>query len=176
MLRGQIADIAVGSLFLFVGFATCSIAAIRRRARARIFVWLGLWSALYGALRLSQSPAVIMASPRALQTAAPYVNTAIGYLIVVPASLAFLALTVGGLRVLIQVAAWIGLAIGITGTLVFVVTSSSNALMPYNNLLAACVLLILMSVVAVPRLSSRYLVFHSRVLVVGTFGFAVEAL
>jgi phosphoserine phosphatase RsbU/P len=177
MLRGQIADIVAGSVFLFVGFASCSIAAIRRRARVRIFVWLGFWSAMYGALRLSQSPAVIMASPRALQICAPYANTAIGYLIVVPALLAFLELTLGGLRVLIQAAAWIGLAIGVIGILVFVVTSSSNALMPYNNLLATCVLLILVSVVAVPRLSSSYLVFHDRrVLVVGTFGFAVEAL
>jgi sigma-B regulation protein RsbU (phosphoserine phosphatase) len=166
-----------GSVFLFVGFASCSIAAIRRRAPIRIFVWLGFWSAMYGALRLSQSPAVIMASPHALQIGAPYANTAIGYLIIVPALLAFLELTRGGLRVLIQVAAWIGLATGVIGILVFVVTSSSNALMPYNNLLAACVLLILMSVVVVPRLSSGYLVFHDRwVLVVGTFGFAVEAL
>jgi phosphoserine phosphatase RsbU/P len=176
MLRGQIADIVVGSVFLFVGFASCSIAAIRRSARVRTFVWLGLWSAMYGALRLSESPAVIMASPRALQIGAPYANTAIGYLIVVPALLAFRELTLGGLRVLIHVATWIGLAIGVIGILVFVVTRSSTALMPYNNLLAACVLLILMAVVAVRRLSSRYLVFHSRVLVVGTFGFAVEAL
>jgi hypothetical protein len=131
---------------------------------------------MYGALRLSQSPAVIMASPRALQAGASHVNIVIEYLIVVPALLAFLELAVGGLRVLIQVAAWIGLAIGVTGILVSIVTSSSNALMPYNHLLAACVLLILMIVVAVPRLSSSYLVFNSRVLVVGTFGFAVEAL
>jgi hypothetical protein len=132
---------------------------------------------MYGALRLSESPAVVMASPRALQIGAPYANTAIGYRIVVPALLAFLELTRGGLRMLVQVAAWIGLAIGVMGILVFVVTSSSNTLMPYNNLLATCVLLILMSVVAVPRLSSSYLVFHDRrVLAVGTFGFAVEAL
>jgi hypothetical protein len=132
---------------------------------------------MYGALRLSESPAVVMASPRALQIGAPYANTAIGYLIVVPALLAFLELTRGGLRMLVQVAAWIGLAIGVMGILVFVVTNSSNTLMPYNNLLATCVLLILMSVVAVPRLSSSYLVFHDhRVLAVGTFGFAVEAL
>jgi sigma-B regulation protein RsbU (phosphoserine phosphatase) len=177
MLRGQIVDIAVGSVFLFVGFASWSIAAIRRRARVRIFVWLGFWSAMYGALRLSQSPAVIMAFPRALQSTAPYANTAIGYLIVVPALLAFLELTLGRLRAIIQVAAWIGLAIGVTGILAFVVSGSSNVLMPYNNLLATCVLLMLMSVVAVPRLSSRYLVFHDRgMLAVGTFGFAAEAL
>jgi hypothetical protein len=42
----------VGSVFLFVGFASCSIAVIRRRARVRIFVWLGFWSAMYGALQL----------------------------------------------------------------------------------------------------------------------------
>jgi sigma-B regulation protein RsbU (phosphoserine phosphatase) len=176
MLRGQIADIAVGSVFLFIGFASCSIAAIRRRAQVRVFVWLGIWSAMYGALRLSGSPAVIAAWPRVLQTSAPYVNTAIGYLIVVPALLAFLELTLGGLRVVIQVAAGIGLAIGVIGIFVSVVTSSTNALMPYNNLLAAGVLLILMSVVAVRRLSTRYLVLHSGVLVVGTFGFAGEAL
>jgi phosphoserine phosphatase RsbU/P len=166
-----------GSVFVFVGFVSCSIAAIRWRAGVRIFVWLGLWSAMYGALRLSQSPAVITASPRALQIGAPYVNTAIGYLIIVPALLAFLELTLGKLRVFIQAAVWIGFAIGASGILVFVVTSSSSALMPYNNLLATGVLLMLMSVVVVPRLSSRYLVFHDRgVLAVGTFAFAAEAL
>jgi phosphoserine phosphatase RsbU/P len=166
-----------GSVFLFVGFVSCSIAAIRRRGGVRIFVWLGLWSAMYGALRLSQSPAVITASPRAFQIGAPYVNTAIGYLINVPALLAFLELTLGKLRVFIQAAVWIGFAIGASGILVFVVTSSSSALMPYNNLLATGVLLVLMSVVVVPGLSSRYLVFHDRgVLAVGTFAFAAEAL
>ena len=93
MLRGQIVNIAVGSVFVVVGFACWSIAAIRRRTRVHIFVWLGFWSAMYGALQLSQSPAVIMALPRALQSGAPSVNTAIGYLIVVPALLAFLELT-----------------------------------------------------------------------------------
>ena len=177
MLRGHIADIVVGSFFLFVGLASWSIAAIRRRARIRIFGWLGLWSTMYGALHLSESPAVIMASPFAFQIVAPYANTAIGYLFVVPALLAFLELTRGGLRVAIRVAAWCGLAIGVIGILGFALTNSSHAWMPYNNLLATGVLLTLMSVVAVPRLSSRYLVFHDRrVLVVGTFGFAVEAL
>jgi hypothetical protein len=57
MLRGQIADIAFGSVFLFVGFASWSIATIRRRAHVRLFVWLGLWSAMHGVLRLSESPA-----------------------------------------------------------------------------------------------------------------------
>ena len=176
MLRGQVADIAVGSVFLFVGFATGSIAAIRRRAPFAVFAWLGVWSAMYGALRLSQSPAVIMGSPDVIQIYAPYLNTAIGYLIVVPALLAFRELTRGGLRAPLLIAAWTGLAIAVIGMLAFVATGSRNVLMPYNSLLAASTLLMLMCVVAVPRLSARYLLFQSRVLVVGTFGFAVEAL
>jgi hypothetical protein len=51
ILRGQLTDIVVGSVFLFFGFASCSIAVIRRGARVRIFVWLGICSAMYGALR-----------------------------------------------------------------------------------------------------------------------------
>jgi len=46
MLRGQVADIIFGSIFLFIGLAVCSIAAIRRQRGVRIFVWLGIWSAI----------------------------------------------------------------------------------------------------------------------------------
>jgi phosphoserine phosphatase RsbU/P len=177
LLRGQLADIVAGSVFLFFGFASCSVALIRRHARDRIFVWLGIWSAMYGVLRLGQSPAVIQASPRGLQIYAPLATTAILYLTIVPAALTFLDLTLGGLRVILRVAAVIGLAIGVTGILVFVVTGSSNALMPYNNLLATCLLLILVTTLVAPPASSKYLVFHNRrVLVVGMLAFAVEAL
>src|SRR6266571_6516073 len=76
MLRGQLADIILGAVFLFIGLAACSIAAIRRRSGVRIFVWLGIWSAMYGAMQLSQSPAVVAVSPRWIQISAPYANTA----------------------------------------------------------------------------------------------------
>ena len=153
MLRGQLADIILGAVFLFIGLAACSIAAIRRRSGVRIFVWLGIWSAMYGAMQLSQSPAVVAVSPRWLQISAPYANTALMYLLIVVASLAFLELSLGKLRFLIQVAALLGLAIAVAGIAFFVFTGSNDKLMLYNNLLAACVLLILMTVVAVPELS-----------------------
>ena len=73
-LRGQVADIIIGSGFLFIGLVAWSIAAIRRHRGVRIFVWLGIWSAMYGALQLSQSPAVGALSPRWIQISAPYAN------------------------------------------------------------------------------------------------------
>lgn len=177
MLRGQVADIIVGSVFLFIGLATCFIAAARRRSGVRIFVWLGIWSALYGAVRLSQSPAVLAVSPRWLQISAPYANTAMTYLLVVVGALSFLELSLGRLRLLIQAAVFLGMAIAVAGVGVFVFTGSSHKLMRYNGLLAACILLVLTTVVAIPRLSRKYLILPERgVLAIGTFIFALEAL
>jgi phosphoserine phosphatase RsbU/P len=177
MLRGQLAEVIIGSVFLFMGLEACSIAAIRRRSGGRIFAWLGIWSAMYGAVRLSQSPAVLAVSPHWLQVSAPYANTAMTYLLVVVGSLSFLELSLGKLRLLIRMAAFVGLAIAVAGTAFFVFTGSSSKWMLYNSLLSACVLLVLTTVVAVPRLSGRYLVLPERgVLAFGTLAFSIEAL
>ncbi len=177
MLRGQIADIIVGSIFVFVGVATCSMAAFRRGRGVRMFVWLGIWSAMYGAVDLDRSPAVMAALPRWLRIGAPYADTAMTYLLVVAGSLSFLELSRGRLRLLIQAAAGLGLAIAAGAVLLMVSAGSSGALMPYNSLLATAMLLVLVVVVAVPRLSARYLALQDRrVLAVGTLVFAVEAL
>jgi len=177
MLRGQVADIIIGSVFLFIGLAAWSIAAIRRRSGVRIFVWLGIWSAMYGALHLSQSPAVVAVSPRWIQISAPYANTAMTYLIVVVGLLSFLELSLGRLRFLIQAAACVGLVIAIAAIGFFVFTGSNDKLMPYHHLLQAFVLLVLTTIVAVPRLSRKYLVLPNRgVLAIGTFVFAIEGL
>jgi sigma-B regulation protein RsbU (phosphoserine phosphatase) len=176
-LRGQVADIIFGSVFLFIGLAACCIAAIRRRSGVRIFIWLGIWSAMYGAEHLGQSPAIVAVSPRWLQISAPYANTAATYLAVVFASLSFLELSLGKMRFLNQASAFVGLAIAVAGTGFFVFTGSSDKLMLYNNVLEVCLLLVLMTVVAVPRLSRKYLILPDRgVLATGTFVFTLEAL
>jgi phosphoserine phosphatase RsbU/P len=132
---------------------------------------------MYGIMHLCQSPAVITASPPWLQISAPYATAAISYLLVVVGSLSFLGLSLGKVRLIIQSAAFAGLAIGVAGMAFFVLTGSRDTLMPYNNLLAASILLVLMIVVAVPGLSRKYLVLPSRgVLAIGTFVFAIEAL
>lgn len=64
MLCGQLADIISGAIFSFAGLAVCSIAAIRQRSGVRLFAWLAIWSATYGAGLLARSPAVVAALPR----------------------------------------------------------------------------------------------------------------
>jgi hypothetical protein len=53
----------------------CSLAAIRGRSGVRLFIWLGIWSAMYGTGLLARSPAVVAALPHSFQISVPYVNT-----------------------------------------------------------------------------------------------------
>ncbi len=177
MLRGQITDIIIGSIFLFIGLMACSIGAIRRRRGARIFIWLGIWSSMYGAVQLTQLPAVLDASPRWFQIAAPYANTSMMYLLVVFGSLSFMELSRGPMRRIILAIASAGLAVAVAGIAFFVFTGSNDRLMLFNNLLATGALLLLTTVVAVPALSNKYLVLPDRgVLAFGTLAFTIEAL
>ena len=177
MLRDRVADIILGTLFLFGGFAACGIALMRRRRGVRILIWLGIWSAMYGAQPLTDSLAVLALLPHWFQASLPYLDTVIMYLILVVALLAFLDLTTGKMRLFIQAMISVGLAIGLAGIGFFIFTGSNDKLLPYNQLLATCSLLVLTTVVAVPRLSRKFLVIPDRsVLAVGTLVFAMEAL
>jgi len=177
MLRGQLADIISGAIFSFAGLAVCSIAAIRRRSGVRLFVWLGIWSATYGAGLLSRSPAVVAALPHWLQISVPYVNTVTAYVTVVVAFLAFLELSVGQIRLVLKILIFAGMVVAAAGIGWFVFGGSANKFIPYNNLVVVCGLLLLVTVVAVKKLSDKFLVLLNRpVLAFGMLVFTIEAL
>lgn len=180
MLRGQLADIILGAGFLFIAsqmWGACSIPAIRRQSGVRLFIWLGIWSAMYGVGRLTQSRAFVAALPPSVQITVPYVNTAVAYLTVVVGLSAFLELSRGSVRLLIKVLIFAGLAVALAGIGWFVFGGSEDKFIPYNILVAVSGLFVLVPVVAVKRLSDRFLVLlNRRVLAVGTLVFATEAL
>jgi sigma-B regulation protein RsbU (phosphoserine phosphatase) len=177
MLRGQLVEIISGAVFLFMGLAACSIAAIRRRSGVRLFVWLGVWSTTYGAGLLTESPAVVAALPHSFQMGVPYVNTVIAYLTVVVAFLAFLELSLGKVRLLIEIVIFAGIAVALAGIGWFAFGGSAGKFIPYNHLVTVCGLVVIVTVVTVKKLSDKFLVLlNRRVLAVGTLLFTVEAL
>ena len=174
MLRNQLVAIMSGAVFLFIGLASCCLAAVRRREGMRIFVWLGIWSGLWGARLLAESAAVVAALPHWVQISVPFLRIAVTYLLLPLASLAWLELSTGKFRHFLRALVFISLAIGVAGIAVFVITGSGDKLLPYNNLLAATALIVLVIVVAVPALSRKFLALPNRaVMVVGTLAFAV---
>ena len=177
ILRGQLASIMSGAVFLFVGLAACSIAAIRRRSGVRLLTWLGIWSATYGTRLLTRSPAVAAAMPHLFQICVPYLDVAITYLTVVVAFLAFLELSLGKVRLVIEIVMFAGIAVAIVGIGWFLLGGSASRFLPYNYFVTVCGLLVILTVLSVKKLSDKFLVLlNRRVLAIGTLLFTVEAL
>jgi sigma-B regulation protein RsbU (phosphoserine phosphatase) len=177
VLRDQVASIIVGALFLFAGLATCGIAAIRRGTGVRTLMWLGIWCVMFGTRPLAHSLADVGLLPNWFQVSLPYLDTVVRYLILVVGALTFLQLSLGKLRVFLQVVIFVGLAMGLAGIGFFIFSGSPDKLIPYDQLLGTCTLLVLLPVLTVPRLSRKFLVIaDSGVLAVGTLVFAIEAL
>ena len=178
LVRDQVLAICVGTVFVVIGVASCSVALIRHRGGVRVFVWLGTWSAIYGIQELGLTAAVVAALPRNLQAAVSYVNVAISYLLLVVAMLAWLDLSRGTLRLLLKASTITGLAIAAAGIGAFLARGEVDAFMFPNRVLTVFFLLLLVAAVALPtRLASGYLVLPQRgVLGAGIMVFVVEAL
>lgn len=162
---------------MFLGLMACGIAAMRRRSGVGALVWLGIWSAMYGALRMGDAVTAVARMPHWFQVSMQNLDVVNMYFILVVATRAWLELSVGKLRVLLRGLVFAALAIGVAGMVIFLVTGARNKLIPYNSLLAACTLCVLLTVAGVPKLARKFLVVpDSGVLLVGTLVFAIEAL
>lgn len=176
-LRAQVIDIVFGTVFLSIGATACAIAALRWRRGARILVWWGIWSAMYGLQTLLHTPDILAALPHSLQSVTPFVSTAVMYLLLVSALFAWRELTLGKIRVLIELEIFAGVAIAFLGIGTFVLGGAAAKWMFFNNLLAVFAMLGLLSIVLVPKFASKFLVIpNHRVLAAGTLIFVFEAL
>jgi len=177
MLRAQVIDIILGTVFLSVGAVACAIAIIRWRTGVRILVWWGIWSGMYGLQTLVQTPQFVNALPHVIKSTVPYVGTAIMYLLLVTALSAWRELSLGSLKILTQWEILAGLAISMAGIVTFALGGPAQKWMFYNHLLTVLAMLVLLAVVLVPRFASRYLVIpNHRILAAGTMIFSAEAL
>jgi phosphoserine phosphatase RsbU/P len=177
LLRLQLADILAGAFFVFVGLIAFSIAASRPRGGVKILFWLGLWSAMFGANDLLGSSAFAASFPAWFDVAKPWLTVSFTYLILVAAILAFIELTLGGLRQFLQLQLIVTSAIAVAAIGWFAVSGAGDTFLVLNQLSAAVLLVVLVLVLSIPRLSCRYLALsRHRVLTVGTLIFAAEAL
>ena len=175
-LLGDVINIVLGTVFLTVGATACAVAAIRRIRGVRTLVWWGIFSGMYGLQKLGQTPTLLTILPQSLKYVAPYVNTAVMYLLLISALFAWRDLSLGKLRSLVHLEICIGLAIALVGFGTFVLGGPVNKWMFYNNLLAVLAMLVLLAVVLVPKFSKFLVILNHRVLAAGTLIFATEVL
>jgi len=175
-LRGDVINIVLGTVFLTVGATACAIAAIRWRRGVGILAWWGISSGMFGLQILGQTSTILTVLPHSFKSAAPYVNTAVMYLLLIFLLVAWRELCLGKLRFLVHLEIFIGLAIALVGIGTFVLGGPANKWMFYNNLLAVLAMLVLLAVVLVPKLSKFLVILNHRILAAGTLIFAVEVL
>lgn len=172
----QFIAVVLGAILLFIGASSGAIAAIRRRGENRILIWFGLFSGIYGARMLLQT---LLRQPAiSARLAARLTNTIdiISYLVLIAALLFWWELSVGKLRRFNEIAMVPATLIAIAGISLVILGKPAAIIMPFNNGLAVCVVLVLLVVSAVPSLSKRYLAVPGRVLALGSSVFAAVAL
>ena len=163
MLRGQIGGIVLGTIFLFIGLASCAMAAIRGRSQLRILVWFGVFNAMYGARILAQSPAIFEAFPGFFGRDSSYFIAVVTYLIIIPALFFWMELSVGKLRLVLRITIAVAVIGGILGVGSIFFTKSPYTFIPLNNALVIWALLVIGVVNAVPSLARKYLLVQSRI-------------
>jgi sigma-B regulation protein RsbU (phosphoserine phosphatase) len=131
---------------------------------------------MYGARILAQMPAAFSVLPRSAWASRPYVIWTITYMILVPALLFWLELSLGKIHPLLQATAIVATVFGIVGVWSVFITGSPDRFIPYNSLLAIWCLLALAVVNVVPSWAKRFLVIQSRIFVIGTLVLAVAVL
>jgi len=88
----------VASVFIFIGLASCIIAAIRGRGGVRPLIWQGIFAAIYGARMLAQSPGGFSVLPQSLWASRESVVAVATCLIPIPGILFWWELSLGKLR------------------------------------------------------------------------------
>jgi sigma-B regulation protein RsbU (phosphoserine phosphatase) len=177
LLRADIVNIVAGVFFLFICLIAFSIAAIRPRKSARLLLWLGVWSGMYGAQELLRVGSVVLSLPGSVQAIRTPLQVSFAYLIIVAVAFTFLDLTRGALRRFLQLHLVADIAIAVAGIALFVITGSQGGLLVYNEFLITILLAALVVTLSIPSLSRRFLVVtQHRVLTIGTFIFAAHAL
>ena len=173
--RNEVGGIVLATIFLFIGLAACCLAAIRPRRGVGILVWLGIFTAMYGGRIWTVMPAAFGVLPRSIGPSRPYLIAILTYLMPIPAVLFWAELSLGRLRSLVRVLLLLACGAGAVGVCSAFIAPSPFSFMPYNNVVAICILLPLGLVSAVPSLAKRYLVIPSRILALGTLVLAAAA-
>lgn len=172
-----VGEIFFGAIFLLIGLISAGIALIRRGRDLKILVWLALWTGVYGLRLLLESEAVRLLFPTYFLPYIKFTTVSISYLILIFALLTWIELTRGIVKQYLRIMVYIGIAIAVAGIGAFIVYKNANALMLYNNLVAAATLVSFIVIIFFKSLAGKYLILPNRgILALGISVFMIEAL
>jgi hypothetical protein len=161
-LGEQVGVFILGTIFLFIGVAACCIAAIRGRDAGRILAWFGVFSAMYGIRLFAEVPPAFSVLVGPFWPYAPQLVYIITYV------LFWVELSVGTLHRFLLFMVFPASVVAIVGIFALLFHQSPRRFLPYANILAIGLLLVIATANVVPRVGKKYLVIQSRVSPIGT--------
>jgi len=167
IVREQVVVIILGTVFLFIGATACCIAPIRGREAGRTLAWFGIFSAIYGFRLFAAVPAAFRLLVGPFWPYAPQFVWVITYVILIPAVLFWAELSLGALRRFLQLMLFPASVIALGGFFA-IFQGYPQRFMPYANVLAICLLLVVAVANVVPRIGTKYLLIQSQVSAIGT--------
>jgi sigma-B regulation protein RsbU (phosphoserine phosphatase) len=123
---------------------------------------------MYGVRLFADVPAAFSLLVGSFWPFAPQLVWIITYLVLIPALLFWVELCLGPLRRFLQLMVFPALVIAFAGIFATLSQNSPRRFMPYNNVLAICLLLVIAVANVVPQIGNKYVVIQSRVSAVGT--------
>jgi phosphoserine phosphatase RsbU/P len=159
---GTVIDIMLGTIFLFVGMAACSVAALRRRGASLPLVWFGLFIGMYGMRMLAEVASLLHLVP-----GSPWpdrVVIAVDYVLVIPALLFWTEVSAGILQQMFRWLTVLAACVAVLGLGWFVISGKPETFLRVNSLLAICLMVVIGILVLVPRVARKYLTLRSQAL------------
>jgi hypothetical protein len=150
----EVIVVILGTIFLFIGIAACGIAVVRGRNAGRILGWFGIFSAMYGVRLFAEVPAALTLLVGPFWRSGPQLVWIITYVILIPALMFWVELSLGALRRLLLVMIYPACAIAMAGIIVILLHKPPQTFIPYNNALAIFLLVELAVANVVPRIGS----------------------
>ena len=168
LVRDQVGGIILGAVFVALGLAAWTVAALRGRGGNRVLVWFGVFDVLYGLRILASSPAAFSLLPRSVWPARLYVVSLITYLIIIPSLLFSAELCGGPLRRWLKLAALPALAVTVLGVASVFRSDALNQFVRVNNVLVLSVIGVMVAVNTIPWLARKLRIVRSPISIAGT--------
>ena len=162
LVRDHLAEILLGTIFLFVGTTACAAAAFRRSRASRLLLWFGTFIGLYGARMLAILADIFHLYPHSAWPA--HVEVFVNYVLVVPSLLFWAERTRSWMKRLFQLLSAFGLAIAIAGLASYAITGNPAVFLRWSFLLAVGIMLLVGPLPIFPSFFRRYFEVQTLVL------------
>lgn len=166
--------VMLGSCFVFIGVASCAIAAIRHRAQSRVLVWFGLFIAMYGGRMLAEQVIVLDLAPGSHWPGAAI--TGVDYLLILPAFLFWVELSRGWLKRFFLSLVLVASLLAVASLVLFLTGIHQVILLQINLVLTIGSMFVLAAMLAFPRFTRGVLLLQTRILKFVLPGLAILAI